>query len=189
MSFINPFSSSTTGPALYGASVIVKQFPVRHCGHEKKPIGAGKCLSSLVRNHNKHHLIIATQDKSLVNSLREIPEVPIITLKGNAITLLKPPKDLTESVNHVSSNAALAPAENELEQLRQLKTEILGENEEQVKKRKRKRPKAPNPLSCKSKKKRENHQRDEGKKQKRKRVRNMPRNVAKLLESAKNNKE
>lgn len=173
---------------MYGASLIVKQYPVFRCGHEKRPIIAAKCLASLVSKKNPQHLIIATQDKSLVNLLRQIPEVPVITMKGNAITLLKPPKELTQDVNHVSSSIALTPAESELEQLKQLKAQVLGENEEEKKKRKRKRPKAPNPLSCRAKKAKVNDQKDQEKKRKRKRVRNLPRNVAKLLESAKNNK-
>ena len=36
------------GPKLYGAMLIVKQFAVHKCGHEKQPVAGSKCLRSMI---------------------------------------------------------------------------------------------------------------------------------------------
>ena len=51
------------GPAVYGALMITKSFPVYKCGH-KTPLSASQCLASLV-SQGESHLMVATQDASL----------------------------------------------------------------------------------------------------------------------------
>lgn len=41
-----------SGPALYGAMLILKKFPVHYCGH-KPPIYAASCLKSMIGNSNE----------------------------------------------------------------------------------------------------------------------------------------
>lgn len=147
-------SSAHSGSALYGASLIVKQFPVRRCGHEKNPISAVKCLSSLVKKKNPNHLIIATQDKSLVTALRLIPEVPVITLKGNALTLLKPPKDLVEKATQSSS---IAPVKEEIEQIKQFEGR-LWESHQMKRRRSARKSDRKRPIHCHARERRKNPQ-------------------------------
>ncbi|KAI1280885.1 rRNA-processing protein UTP23 -like protein [Halotydeus destructor] len=137
------------GPALYGAMLVVKQFPVRKCGHEKNPVSASECLLSLLKeNNNSDHYILATQDTSLSANARQLPGCPILYLKVNSINMEKP-SAVSETVAKTEVETVLAPEEYEVESLKQLKKDVLGEVPS---KRKRKGPKGPNPLSVKKKK-------------------------------------
>ena len=40
------------GSKLYGAMLIVKQFAVHKCGHEKQAIAGSKCLLSMISSNN-----------------------------------------------------------------------------------------------------------------------------------------
>lgn len=134
---------------MYGALVIVKQFPLRKCGHEKNPISASKCLLSLVHNQNAEHYITATQDFAVMAKLAAKPCCPILTLKGNAVTLAKPSMLSRDVATAKASELQSGDADQEVAEVRELVTQELGDKE--VKKRK-KRKGGPNPLSCKKKK-------------------------------------
>ena len=150
----NEFSSflfcMVAGAAVHGALVIVKQFPLRKCGHEKDPISASKCLLSLVRRQNAEHYVIATQDFAVMAKLADRPCCPILSLKGNAVTLAKPSmssRDIAEAnVTEMQSGIA----DQEVAEVRELTAQELGSTGEG--KRKRKKRGGPNPLSCKKKK-------------------------------------
>ena len=55
------------GPAVYGALMITKSFPVYKCGH-KTSLSASECIMSLVsggESSQSRHMMVATQDSSL----------------------------------------------------------------------------------------------------------------------------
>ncbi|RWS21536.1 rRNA-processing protein UTP23-like protein [Leptotrombidium deliense] len=136
------------GAAVYGAMVILKQFNVRKCGHEKNPIDASQCLHSMVQNNNCDHYFIATQDPELSQQIRDLSCVPLLYIKCNAINLEKPSKSFksTEKTNLNSEQ----DDDYHMKVVKQLKEAELGVESTNVKKKKRK---GANPLSRKPKKK------------------------------------
>ncbi|XP_054707175.1 rRNA-processing protein UTP23 homolog [Uloborus diversus] len=137
------------GPKVFGAMLIVKQFKARKCGHEKNPICAADCLLSMVSDGNPDHYIIATQDREVTEKVRSMPGIPLMYVKYNAVILEKPSALNTETVE-IKTQEKLKGSEHESAILKQLKTEVFGE--QVVNKKKRKKIKGPNPLSCKKKK-------------------------------------
>jgi len=145
------------GPALYGAMLVVKQFPVRKCSHEKSPIAAVKCLQSLISSTegNADHLIVATQDAALSATIRSTSGVPLIYISHNTIILEKE----SEASRYAATSNLVAKSSNaedpQIQVIKQLKRSQGLEDDEPTKvlKKKRKGPKGPNPLSCKKKKK------------------------------------
>ena len=138
-----------TGPAFYGAVTIIKQFPLRSCGHEKNPISAVKCLHSLVcKEQDNEHYLIATQDDILIRKLRQFVNCPVLTLHRSCLTILKPPTIASLAAEQKSEEALIE--DSEVKELKELKKIQLGSD---LKTKKKKRgPKQPNPLSCKRKK-------------------------------------
>lgn len=135
--------------------LIIKQFDVRKCGHEKNPIAANDCLLSLIKNNNNsEHYFIATQDMSLSKSIRNIPGCPLLYMKLNTIVMEKPSEMSEKHADELNARQTQLTM-HEMNLLKQLKHKELGESEEsnQPKRKKRKGPKGPNPLSCKKKKK------------------------------------
>uniref|UniRef100_A0A131YNQ0 rRNA-processing protein UTP23 homolog n=1 Tax=Rhipicephalus appendiculatus TaxID=34631 RepID=A0A131YNQ0_RHIAP len=142
--------TESLGPQLYGATLVIKQFPVRRCGHEKQPITAANCFHSMVRKRNPDHYMVATQDHDLSERLRALVGVPLLYL-FNAITLEKP-SEKSEKKGMEALQAQSQAPERQMEVIKQLKKQ---ENllVEAAPKRKRKKPGGPNPLSCKKPKK------------------------------------
>ncbi|RWS17064.1 rRNA-processing protein UTP23-like protein [Dinothrombium tinctorium] len=175
------------GPAVYGAMLIVKQFNIRKCGHEKHPIAASDCLLSMVKaDQNADHYFIATQDPQLTQEIRQLPGVPLLYLKCNAINLEKP-SEISEK--HVEQRKESESSKDyQMEVLKKLKEQEL--SEEEGVNRKKRRPKGPNPLSCKPKKKKQkqsetqlsNESHEIKKKRKRKRTK-VAKHVKQLLQS------
>ncbi|KHJ75424.1 hypothetical protein OESDEN_24960 [Oesophagostomum dentatum] len=130
------------GSAVYGALVICRQFTVDMCPHmpHRSPT---ECLAHLARRATKGHTkyIVATNDDSLSEKLRNIAGTPILYIKYNSILL--------DRVSQISKEAAGTP-KSEIDAVKALKAAVLGE--EEVKKKKKKK-KGANPLSCKKKKK------------------------------------
>lgn len=143
--------TESLGPTLYGATLVIKQFPVRRCGHEKKPITAANCFHSMVRKRNPDHYMVATQDHDLSERLRALVGVPLLYL-FNAITLEKP-SEKSEKKGMEALQAQSQAPERQLEVIKQLKRK---ENllQEAPAPKKRRKPGGPNPLSCKKAKKR-----------------------------------
>uniref|UniRef100_A0A023GJM5 rRNA-processing protein UTP23 homolog n=1 Tax=Amblyomma triste TaxID=251400 RepID=A0A023GJM5_AMBTT len=142
--------TESLGPKLYGATLVIKQFPVRRCGHEKQPITAANCFHSMVRKRNPDHYMVATQDHDLSERLRALVGVPLLYL-FNAITLEKP-SEKSERKGMEALQAQSQAPERQLEVVEQLKRK---ENlvQDSLVKRKRRKPAGPNPLSCKKPKK------------------------------------
>ena len=75
--------------------------------------------------------------------------VPLIILSHSAINLEKPSANSFQHVDK-STEVKLTPDEKELEVIKKLKTKILTNDSNRVKRlHKRKKAKGPNPLSCK----------------------------------------
>lgn len=145
------------GQTLYGAMVIVKQFPIHRCGHEKKPISANDCLKQLIcTNNNPNHYMLATQDPDLTRAVKKRSVCPLIYLKGNTIVMEKPDQSVKEFVRKKEEKSSQLLEKHEIQVLKQLKKkhDLEDSDTEKKTKRRRKGPKGPNPLSCKSKKKR-----------------------------------
>ncbi|XP_076320176.1 rRNA-processing protein UTP23 homolog [Tachypleus tridentatus] len=139
------------GPALFGAMLVVKQFHVRKCGHEKKPIVASECLYSMVKN-NSDHYFIATQDPELSKKIRNVAGTPLLYMNFNAIILEKP-SDFNVKAAEENTLEKLNASNFQSSVLDKLKKESeLGEQKERKSTKKRKKVSGPNPLSCKKKK-------------------------------------
>lgn len=137
-------------PMLYGATLVIKQFPVRRCGHEKQPITAANCFHSMVRKRNPDHYMVATQDHDLSERLRALVGVPLLYL-FNAITLEKPSEKSERKGMEALHVQSQAPG-RQLEVVKQLKRKEKLVQDVPVT-RKRRKPAGPNPLSCKKPKK------------------------------------
>lgn len=135
------------GPKLYGAMLIVKQFIVHKCGHEKNPISASDCLLSMLGAINSNHYFIATQDPNLRNKAKHISGVPILYLNYNA-PIMEKPSSFCEKIVKKQQAIKFAPTQHETEMLKTLKEKHFGVSEMKPRIRKRK-IKGPNPLSCK----------------------------------------
>ncbi|KOC68380.1 rRNA-processing protein UTP23 like protein [Habropoda laboriosa] len=120
---------------------IVKQYPIHKCGHAKHSISGTKCLQSMVGKSNSSRYIVATQDRELQDSLRNIPGVPIIYLHGKAPTLEAPSQASCKYAENVRKG--LGMTEWEKETMRTLKEAAgLAENTEiKCKRKKRKKMK------------------------------------------------
>ncbi|GMT04782.1 hypothetical protein PENTCL1PPCAC_26956 [Pristionchus entomophagus] len=128
------------GPLAYGGLNIAKLQLVADCPHNP-PRRADQCLAHLARrskNDKKKKYMFATQDQSLQNVLRAMVGIPILYIAYKTV-LLDPVSEAT--------NIALKTSEGELDTIKELKKELLGE--EPVKKKRKK--KGVNPLSCKKK--------------------------------------
>lgn len=141
------------GKPLHGAYLVVSQYPVHNCGHEK-PISASKCLSSfVVDNNNKDHYIVATQDHKLRLKIANQTVCPLLKLANNALVIEKPTQKVLSKVRRTHHFLANKMNDDERAKVDELKKEenLLEVTSERP--RKRKGPKGPNPLSCKKKKK------------------------------------
>lgn len=142
------------GKPLHGAYLIVSQFPVHNCGHEK-PISASKCLSSFIIDaKNRDHYLVATQDHQLRLRISKLVVCPLIKLANNALVMDKPTHKILSKVDRTHHYLANKISDEERNKLKQLKEEESLEtiiNEPSMRK-KRKGIKGPNPLSCKKKK-------------------------------------
>ncbi|VDK74961.1 unnamed protein product [Litomosoides sigmodontis] len=132
------------GSALYGALHICKQFDVESCPH--KPVRtAVECIKHMARRiKRKMTYFFATQDNELTEALKQIPGIPILFIKYNAILIDRPSEATIQEVEK---------PKNQLLEVNKLKRAVFGEAEKP--KRKRKGPKGPNPLSVKKKKKKD----------------------------------
>ncbi|KAJ8686593.1 hypothetical protein QAD02_022387 [Eretmocerus hayati] len=137
------------GPKLYGAMLIVKQYAVHKCGHEKNPVSGSKCLRSMVGKDNSSRYIVATQDRLLQDQLRKVPGVPIMYLHGKAPTL-EPPSQISKQFAECLRNKSVLTNTQE-ETLKCLKLQSGLEVESGMIRKKKKKKGGPNPLSCKKK--------------------------------------
>ncbi|GAB6029853.1 hypothetical protein CHUAL_005562 [Chamberlinius hualienensis] len=137
------------GAEFKGIMLVIKQFPIHKCGHEKNHLSPVQCFKSMVGESNQSHYIIATQDSSLQKHLRNIPGTPIIYLHFNA-PVLESPSDLSEETADVRNSERVLASEYEKTTLERMKA-AAGIKAPEAKKRKKKRG-GPNPLSCKKKK-------------------------------------
>ncbi|XP_071536606.1 rRNA-processing protein UTP23 homolog [Panulirus ornatus] len=133
---------------LYGAWLVVKQFPVHKCGHAKNPIPASSCIKSLLKKRNPAKYIVASQDDDLCQYIhRRVVGAPILYLHYKTPTLEKP----TEKCLVVASKKSKTLTVFEENTLKSLKRKYI--EDDQQPRKKRKKPKNPNSLSCKKSKK------------------------------------
>lgn len=188
------------GKPLHGAYLIVSQFPIHDCGHEK-PISAGKCLSSFViDSRNKDHYLVATQDHNLRTKIAKLAVCPLLKLANNALVMEKPTHKVQSKVDRTHHFLANKMSDEEREKLDRLKRDekiiaaAAKDDANSSARKKRKGPKGANPLSCKKKQRVDankkkpstQEQQDEEatrKRRHRKKV-NIPRHVKKLLQES-----
>jgi len=109
------------GTEVYGAFSIARQFSIAKCPH--KPLRpACECILHLARRSKsaeKHRAkyFVATQDDDLLEKLRVLSGIPLLSIRWNAIFLEKPSNEAIQN---------LPQASHELEKVRQLKTEVFG---------------------------------------------------------------
>lgn len=143
------------GKPVHGAFLIVSQFPVHNCGHEK-PISASKCLSSFIIDaRNKDHYLVATQDKKLRDKISKYAVCPLIKLANNALVMDKPTCKVQSKVDRTHHYLANKISDEDREKLQELKKEEKLEEDQPIESeivKKRKGPRGPNPLSCRKKK-------------------------------------
>lgn len=170
--------------------LVIKQFPVHRCGHEKNPIAANDCLLSLMRSSRNEHYFLATQDQDLTINVRKLAYVPLIYLKMNTIIMEKP-QNLAVSMANKSQESSLSIDKHQFKTLKKLKTIEFGEQDQVKKKRTKKGPKGPNPLSCKKKKKSETAKKAESSAEtstskKRKRAKRIPNHIKRMFSKIEN---
>ena len=147
------------GPAVFGATIILKQFAIHQCGHDKEHKPAAKCLKSMLKENNPQRYFIVTQDANLRAKVRKIPGTPVIYLHHKALTLEKPSEKSDESVNSTIQER-LGVSEYQAKMIAHLKKEAGILKDEDTKKKRRKKKGGPNPLSCLKKKKKHGHNND-----------------------------
>lgn len=176
------------GPKVFGALLVLKQYSIHKCGHERKPITAANCLLSMLGKTNDKHYIIATQDLDLQHKIRNIPGVPLLYLHQKAPVLERP----SEATLAAANNNSKGLSETEKLAIDELKKKS-GLLKEDVKIHKKKKKKGPNPLSCQKKKKNTSvlqsgvSKKDSPTKAKRKKIR-IPKHVKEELLKTLNNK-
>ncbi|KAF7632578.1 hypothetical protein Mgra_00008025 [Meloidogyne graminicola] len=140
---------------LYGALCIAQQFKVAKCPH--RPLrSAADCIAHMARRslknkeaENKKKKIlyfVATQDSALLQKLRSLGGVPLMSIRYNAILLEKP----SEESEKIAESSTTKNEPDELQRVKQLRKVELGE---EAPKHRKREAKGPNPLSCKKKKK------------------------------------
>lgn len=182
--------------SLYGAMIVIKQFPIRKCGHEKSPIAANECLREVIcGNNNADHYMLATQDSYLTRTVRQSTVCPLIYLKRNTIVMEKPLDSVRETVRKEEEKSYVELGEHEIKVLNQLKRKYdLEEEDQKGGNKRRKGPKGPNPLSCKKKKKKSSEKVDNScsvgpnRETTRKRKRNrVPKHIIKMFDKIESN--
>lgn len=129
--------------------LVIKQFPIHKCGHEKNPISANDCIFSLLQRKEEHYFL-ATQDQDLTERTRSLAYVPILFIKTNTIILEQPAVEAKDKA--IESQQRFHQVDShQFQTLKKLK-KIESLDKPAHVKRKRKGPKGPNPLSCKKKK-------------------------------------
>ncbi|XP_012265460.2 rRNA-processing protein UTP23 homolog [Athalia rosae] len=176
------------GPKVYGAMLIVKQFAVHKCGHEKEPLSGSRCLRSMIGKNNPSRYIIATQDRDLQESIRKVPGVPLIYLHQKAPTLEQPSAaSQKQASDHRSISVGMNAQQSETITLLKKQSGLSEESEKPLPKKKRKKS-GPNPLSCKKKKRKSvtpaqiEKQKNTGKVKKRKKIK-IPQHVKEVLKN------
>ncbi|EFO18753.1 hypothetical protein LOAG_09740 [Loa loa] len=129
------------GHTLYGALHICKQFDVELCPHH--PVRtAVECIKHMARRMKRRTMyFFATQDHELTEALKQIPGIPILFIKYNAILIDRPSQATIQEIEK---------PKDQLIEVNELKKAVFGKEEKP--RRKRKGPKGPNPLSVKKKK-------------------------------------
>jgi len=141
------------GPPLYGASLILKQFPVHKCGHTAEaPKPAIKCVKALVSEKpGETRYFVATQDPELREKVRKIPGISVLYLHGNSPTL-EEPSDASKEFANKTAQERIDGSSRSNRLLEDLKLKEFGPRPEDRPRKKKKT--GPNPLSClKSKRK------------------------------------
>ncbi|XP_045469761.1 rRNA-processing protein UTP23 homolog [Harmonia axyridis] len=136
------------GSKVLGALVVLKQFGLHKCGHEKQPISATNCLLSMMGEINEKHYILATQDRDLEDKVRQIPGAALLYLHNKTPVLEKPSMASVSFVKDKLSGLGAV----EREKLKKMK-EAHGIVEAPKKIIRKKKAKGPNPKSCLKKKK------------------------------------
>ncbi|XP_073987825.1 rRNA-processing protein UTP23 homolog [Rhodnius prolixus] len=147
--------TESLGPQVYGAMLILKQFPVHQCGH-KDPVGASNCIRNMISRNNPNRYILATQDRDLQKIARRIPGTPLLYIHNRAPTL-EQPSFKTSFIAQKKLRNSYCLSKSEKKTLKEYKTAVLGP-EQPRRPRKKKKNGGPNPLSCKKKKKQATNQ-------------------------------
>jgi len=138
------------GSDLFGATVILKQFPVHKCDHDSEPKPASKCIKSMLGTKNPNRYFVATQDPELRVKVRQVPGTPVMYLHHSAPVLEQPSEMSSAAASQVIQERVSGP-EFQSKILDALKKKEFGDPDEKVR-RKRKKKGGPNPLSCLKKK-------------------------------------
>ncbi|XP_011495153.1 PREDICTED: rRNA-processing protein UTP23 homolog [Ceratosolen solmsi marchali] len=175
------------GHKVYGAMLIVKQFPIHQCGHEKNTVTGSKCLRSMVGSNNESRYVIATQDRLLQEQLKKIPGVPIMYLHGRTPTLEAPSQKSREFAEQIRSKVTMTDMQEE--RIKSLKEQFGLKSDITMQPKKKHKKSGPNPLSCKRSQKKESNSmihtsehkvNESGKVRKRKRIK-LPAHVKEVL--------
>eukprot|EP00055_Hartaetosiga_balthica_P006319 m.19652 g.19652 ORF g.19652 m.19652 type:complete len:239 (+) comp5144_c0_seq2:1242-1958(+) len=130
-----------------GAKIILKKFQTRKCKH-KPCVSALSCVKAMVGKSNEHRYIIATQDPAVMQELKDIPGVPILTINGGRLFLMKPSRASVEH-QHKKLEAKLNVSGMEEKVLKALNERHGLLRETVIKAQKKKKARGANPLSMK----------------------------------------
>ncbi|KAK9510736.1 hypothetical protein O3M35_005462 [Rhynocoris fuscipes] len=152
--------TESLGSPVYGAMLILKQFPVHQCGH-KEPVAAASCLRNMLDRNNPNRYILATQDRDLQRIARRISGTPLLYIYNKAPTLEQPSfKTTFVAKKKLQQSCGLSITEKKT--LKDYKKAVLGPRIP-LRRKKHKKKGGPNPLSCKKKKKKPEENKSEKK--------------------------
>nr|XP_036222572.1 rRNA-processing protein utp23-like [Bactrocera oleae] len=83
--------------------MIVKKFHVHKCGHEGAPVPASQCIKSMTKCGR---YVVASQDRSLQNSLRKVPGRILLYLH-KATPVLEEPSEASKKYVSKKSHKSL----------------------------------------------------------------------------------
>merc|ERR1712168_583121 len=107
-------------PGMERVLMIIKDFPVHQCGHDKQPQPASTCIKSMIGKLNTHRYVVATQDMELRSSLRKIPGVPILHT-SSTVPMLEDPSYASERYVQQQADQRVNLSTEEASTLKKLK--------------------------------------------------------------------
>jgi len=134
-----------------GAAINAKNFYRLKCEHVDSPVGAAKCILDQIGSENSRKFMVATQDYTLQQALRDTPGVPLIRM-NHQVALLEDPSPASHWKQDAAEKRRLEASAWEKKKLPELR-----ETEQKAKlnalvqaqgKVKKKGPKGANPMSC-----------------------------------------
>lgn len=144
------------GEATSGAALVARKLTRVPCAHGDGKVSAAECVVSVLTGGNPRRLLVASNDREVLNKVRREPGVPVLRVDGEGRFVLVPPgKTTKETVEAQEKEKVGVRRPDEVRALQKEKEELEKLREERRAARpskKRKKAQGPNPLSVKKRK-------------------------------------